>query len=82
MAIPQSFWRGVVAVLLLVAFVLQGTISVLAGTTGQISGTVVDPQSNQPISGARVTAVSPSQSATTTSDATGRFSFISLAPDT
>jgi hypothetical protein len=71
-----------VAVLLLVAFVLQGTISVLAGTTGQISGSVVDPQSNQPVGGARVTAASPSQSATTTSDASGRFSFISLAPDT
>jgi outer membrane receptor protein involved in Fe transport len=67
---------------MVLAFVLQGTISVLAGTTGQISGTVLDPQTNQPVAGARVTAASPSQSATTTSDATGRFSFISLAPDT
>jgi hypothetical protein len=74
--------RSVVAVLLLLALVLQGTTSVLAGTTGAINGTVVDPQSNQPVSGAQVTAVSPSQSATTTSDPTGRFSFISLAPDT
>ncbi len=82
MAIPHSIRRGVVAVLLLIAFVLQGTISVLAGTTGAINGTVVDPQSNQPIAGARITATSPTQSATTTSDANGRFSFISLAPDT
>jgi hypothetical protein len=81
-AIPYSVRRGIVAVLLLIAFVLQGTTSVLAGTTGVINGSVVDPQSNQPISGARVTAASPSQSATTTSDATGRFSFVSLAPDT
>jgi hypothetical protein len=81
-AIPYSVRRGIVAVLLLIAFVLQGTTSVLAGTTGAINGSVVDPQSNQPISGARVTASSPSQSATTTSDATGRFSFISLTPDT
>jgi hypothetical protein len=81
-AIPYSVRRGIVAVLLLIAFVLQGTTSVLAGTTGAINGSVVDPTSNQPISGARVTAASPSQSATTTSDPTGRFSFVSLAPDT
>jgi hypothetical protein len=74
--------RSVVAVLVMLAFVLQGTTSVLAGTTGAINGTVADPQSNQPVSGAQVTAASPSQSATTTSDSTGRFSFISLAPDT
>jgi hypothetical protein len=67
---------------LLVAFVLQGTISVLAGTTGSINGSVVDASSNQPVAGVRVSVVSPSQSATTTTDATGRFSFISLAPDT
>jgi hypothetical protein len=74
--------RSAVAVLLLLAFVLQGTTSVLAGTTGAINGTVVDPQSNQPVSGARVTAASPSQSSTTATDASGRFSFISLNPDT
>jgi hypothetical protein len=74
--------RGVAALLLMLTFVLQGTTSVLAGTTGGISGSVVDPQSNQPVSGARVTATSPSQSANTTTDATGRFSFISLNPDT
>jgi hypothetical protein len=67
---------------LLIAFVLQGTTSVLAGTTGTITGSVVDPQSNQPVVGARVTATSPSQSATTTTDSAGRFSFLSLAPDT
>ena len=82
MAIPHQVRRGVLAVLLLIAFVLQGTTSVLAGTTGVINGSVVDPTSNQPVSGARVTAVSASQSATTTTDASGRFSFISLNPDT
>jgi hypothetical protein len=81
-AIPHSVRKGVVAVLLLIAFVLQGTTSVLAGTTGAISGTVVDPQTNAPIAGARVTAASPSQSSTTTSDAAGRYSFVSLTPDT
>jgi hypothetical protein len=67
---------------LLIAFVLQGTTSVLAGTTGVINGSVVDPQSNQPVAGARVTATSASQSAVTTTDASGRFAFISLNPDT
>jgi hypothetical protein len=81
-AIPVQVRRGLVAVLLLIAFVLQGTTSVLAGTTGVITGTVSDPQSNQPVGGAQLTAASPSQTATTTSDANGRFSFISLAPDT
>jgi hypothetical protein len=74
--------RAVVAVLLMFAFVLQATTSVLAGTTGAISGSVVDAQSNQPVAGAQVSAASPSQTATTTTDATGRFSFLSLAPDT
>jgi hypothetical protein len=74
--------RGVAAVLLIISLVLQGTISVLAGTTGSISGTVVDASTNQPISGAKVTAVSPSQQATTTSDRAGHYAFLSLAPDT
>jgi len=67
---------------LLIAFVLQGTTSVLAGTTGVINGSVVDPSSNQPVSGARVTATSASQSAVTNTGADGKFSFISLSPDT
>ncbi|MBV9409270.1 MAG: TonB-dependent receptor [Candidatus Eremiobacteraeota bacterium] len=71
-----------IAILMILAFVLQGTTSVLAGTTGAIAGSVVDASTNSPVSGARVTATSPSQSATTTTDASGRFSFISLNPDT
>ncbi len=74
--------RGVIAILMILAFVLQGTTSVLAGTTGGIAGSVVDASTNSPVTGARVTATSPSQSATTTTDASGRFSFISLNPDT
>jgi hypothetical protein len=67
---------------MVLAFVLQGTASVLAGTTGAISGNVVDASTSKPIPGARVSAVSPSQSSSTTTDASGRFSFVSLAPDT
>src|ERR1700688_3688266 len=74
--------RSVVAAFLILTFVLQGTTSVLAGTTGTISGTVIDASTNQPISGAKVTALSPSQSATTTTGSDGRYSFLSLSPDT
>jgi TonB dependent receptor/Carboxypeptidase regulatory-like domain len=74
--------RGFVAFLLILAFVLQGTGSVLAGTTGSISGTVVDASTNQPVGGARVTAASPSQTSATTADGTGHYTFVSLAPDT
>ncbi|HEV7180510.1 MAG TPA: carboxypeptidase regulatory-like domain-containing protein, partial [Candidatus Baltobacteraceae bacterium] len=52
-----------------------------AGTTGHITGRVVDSQSQSPIAGAVVTVVSPSQSATSTTDASGTFRFLSLAPD-
>jgi hypothetical protein len=77
----RTFWRSLVAVLALISLIGQGTW-VLAGTTGSVSGTVVDAQTNAAISGARVTITSPSQQASATSDAQGRFTFISLAPDT
>lgn len=53
----------------------------LAGTTGAITGLVVS-TAGAPITGARVTAASPSQTATATTDSSGRFAFLSLAPDT
>src|ERR1700676_1320736 len=74
--------RKVVPAFPILTFVPQGTTSVLAGTTGGISGTVVDASTNQPIPGVKVSAVAPSQSANTTTDQVGRFSFISLTPDT
>jgi Carboxypeptidase regulatory-like domain/TonB dependent receptor/TonB-dependent Receptor Plug Domain len=81
-AIPLRLRRCVVAVVFLAALSLQAPLGVLAGTTGAITGTVVDTQSNRPVAGAAVSVQSPSQSARTTSDASGRFAFISLAPDT
>ncbi len=74
--------RSVAAVLLIFAFVVQETLSVPAGTTGGLSGTLVDSASAKPIASARVTTSSPSQTASTTTDASGRFSFVSLSPDT
>src|ERR1700688_2881022 len=73
--------RNTLAISLAIAFVLCGACG-LAGTTGVINGTVVDASTNQPLHGARVTAASPSQSLTTTTDASGHFAFVSLAPDT
>jgi hypothetical protein len=53
----------------------------LAGTTGTLGGIVVN-SSGAPLAGALVTAASPSQTVTVTTDASGRFTFLSLAPDT
>jgi len=69
-----------VAILLLVSLLLQGTL-VLAGTTGGLSGKVLD-ASSAAVASAKVTATSPSQTNSTTTDAGGNFTFASLAPDT
>ena len=53
-----------IALLAFVAMLVQGTW-VLAGTTGSISGTVMD-QNGAPVAGVRVTATSPSQNASVT----------------
>jgi hypothetical protein len=60
----------------------QSTVPTLAGSTGVLSGTIVDATASQPLAGARVTVTSPSQQNVTTTDASGSFSFLSLAPDT
>jgi hypothetical protein len=71
----------VTALLLLIAFVGQGTWA-LAGVTGGLTGSVVDSNTSAPMAGAIVTVTSPSQVATVTTDASGRFAFLTLAPDT
>jgi hypothetical protein len=75
-----SLRRVAVALLLLVAFLSQGTWA-LAGTTGGLSGTVTDDK-GAPVAGAAVKAVSPSETVSQTTDASGHFGFLSLAPDT
>jgi hypothetical protein len=54
----------------------------LAGVTGGIAGVIVDASTQAPIAGALITATSPSQTSSTTSDAHGHFVFLTLAPDT
>src|ERR1700744_3910856 len=74
--------RHVVAVLvLLVAFAGQETWA-LAGTTGGLTGTIVDAGTGAPVAGARVQISSPSDNATSTTDASGHFGFLTLPPDT
>ncbi|MBV8375289.1 MAG: carboxypeptidase regulatory-like domain-containing protein, partial [Candidatus Eremiobacteraeota bacterium] len=59
---------------------VQGTWA-LAGVTGNLAGNVRD-NTGAPVAGATVQLVSPSQQASTTTDAGGHFTFLSLAPDT
>ncbi len=78
----HRFVQSVLALVALFALMLcQGTW-VLAGTTGSITGTVTDKATNAPVADVQVTASSPSQNATTKTDGTGHFVFLSLAPDT
>ena len=79
--VRRSLRHLVTALALLVAFVCQETWA-LAGVTGGLTGSVIDADSSAPVAGAQVTATSPSQSATTTTDAAGHFGFLTLAPDT
>jgi hypothetical protein len=78
---PLKGVRTLVAVFVTLSIVCQGTL-VLAGTTGGLSISVVDPTTNQPISGAKVGAASPSQIASGVTDASGHVNFLDLAPDT
>jgi hypothetical protein len=71
----------VTALALLVAMLCQVTWA-LAGTTGGLTGTVLDAENSAPVAGATVTVAAPSGASTTTSDASGRFTFLTLAPDT
>jgi hypothetical protein len=80
--VSQTIHRALA--LMLVAFSIVGTgIQVAtAGTTGGITGAFVDAVTSAPIVAATVSAVSPSQTAMSHTDAAGRFSFLSLIPDT
>ena len=71
-----------VVMLLFVAAMLGNSTAVRAGTTGSLTGTVTDSATHQPIPGAKISATSPSQSASATTDGAGRFSFLALPPDT
>ncbi|MBV8638238.1 MAG: TonB-dependent receptor [Candidatus Eremiobacteraeota bacterium] len=75
-----SFRRPFIALVLVAMFLCQVTWA-LAGTTGGLSGQVTD-ETGAPVAGAAVKAVSASQTASVTTDSSGHFNFLALAPDT
>jgi len=72
--------RRWIAAVIAVSWVL--CVPVTAGTTGSLAGSVFSSANGEPIAGAVVRMTSPSQVASTHTDASGRFIFLSLAPDT
>src|SRR5580698_6495856 len=73
--IRRSLRHVVTVLVLLVAFAGQETWA-LAGTTGGLTGTIVDAGTGAPVAGARVQISSPSDVAS------GHFGFLTLPPDT
>lgn len=74
--------RVLLAAFLSFVFIFAPAAPALAGTTGSLNGTVTDVKTGQPIADAAVIANSPSQRAEAKTDASGRYVFISLMPDT
>ncbi len=72
----RGWYAGIVAFATVTCLSLA---TAFAGTTGVISGTAADTAGGR-LAGVRITVTSPSQVATATTDASGRFTFVSLAP--
>ncbi len=67
---------------LVVAFVACTGASAFAGTTGSITGTIIDGGTKKPLANVRVRAASVSQTQSTTTNAQGFFVLQNLSPDT
>ena len=78
---PRAAWLSLFPSACALAFVLAATGQAQAGTTGGISGRVLDAANRTPISGARVDMSAPSGTADTVTDTGGRYAFLSLSPD-
>ncbi len=76
----SSFYR--LGVLFMLIALVESSKIAIGGTTGSLTGTVSDAAKKSPIAGAVVIASSPSQVARVTTDNAGRYTFLSLAPDT
>lgn len=72
----------IASIVLSAAVLVAAALPASAGTTGGLRGRVVDADSGAPVSSAKVTVASPSESATVNADQNGSFTFISLSPDT
>jgi hypothetical protein len=80
MTSKRTIRQVAVALLLLAAFLFQGTWA-LAGVTGGLGGNVTD-TNGKPVAGATVKVTSASEVSQRTTDSAGHFTFLSLAPDT
>jgi len=67
---------------LAVALFFNSAGTLLAGTTGTISGTITDQKTTAPLAGVRVSAVSPTGQYSSKTDAKGFYSFTGVTPDT
>ncbi len=74
----RFLFSAAIAILAAAAWMLAGAPA-LAGTTGALSGVVTS--DGKPVAGVKITATSPSGIAVATTDASGHFTFASLAPD-
>ena len=74
--------RGVFGVALVLGLVFGQETRVLAGSTGQITGKVTDSTTGAAVAGASITAMSPSGTYRTSSDARGYFAIVNVTPDT
>jgi hypothetical protein len=79
--IPLRFMLRFASVLASIALIFTPVSPVRAGTTGTLSGRVLDTETRAPVAGVKVTATSPSQRAAATTDSHGNFAFVSLDPD-
>jgi hypothetical protein len=78
-------WMRSAAAALVAAFTLSAIAvpqAALAGTTGTITGTVTDAQTGAPLANVHVTAASPSQTESATTNGAGFYSLQTLTPDT
>jgi hypothetical protein len=74
--------RRFIAVATFLLWTIAASALARAGTTGGITGRVVDSQTRLPVSGAKISVTSPSGGAAGTTNAQGAYAFLSLAPDT
>lgn len=73
--------RSLAAIVLTAVMLVNLPAVQAAATFGTLSGTVYSSITGKPAGGVAITADSPSQTAHTTSDAKGHYTFISLIPD-
>jgi hypothetical protein len=75
--------RQWLACCIVAAFALSSApLPALSGTTGGVTGRVVDNTTHAPLANVSVSITSPSQNGSITTDASGSYHFLSLAPDT